>query len=547
MATMIPDIPVESIENDGERVFYSTAQMLPNTYTIFYSYKYYPDDQQGDQIREADFVIVHPMLGYLVIEVKQGEVNYNNGRWYEYKKNGYQPMNKDPLEQARSAMYGILDHYKLKTGKSVFPLELRYVVCFPECSKITGDLPAGIKENSIWTLHDLDQLDEKIWSLFDAKESRSRSDAIQVLINKVLSPSFKVFFTLNDQINTHRNTLAINLTEEQERILYETEEDKRKIFLGAAGTGKTYIAMEKAKRLAVEGKKVFLTCYNTNLTKLFNDHIQNDKITAHSFHEYIYEELIHKGYDLPQKDKIEDTNEFYQNILPETAYDHYSLLPIEDKFDAIIVDEGQDFTEAYFLCLEEMMKPDGEYYIFADPNQNLFTDGSVIRKYKESKHKLSVNLRNSDKINDWITPFTNGKKTTSKLNLNIPVISIPFKSAEEERRLIQKEIGRLVSQGLHPDRITILSPHKQENSSLQGLTRIKEWPLVDFRSGDVGIKFSTIRAFKGLEADVSILIGIKDNDKICTTSDIYVGASRARFMLYVFHEVGWGVKEMRNK
>lgn len=105
---MIPDIPVESIENDGERVFYAPAQMLSNAYTIFYSYKYYPEDKHSDQMREADFVIVHPMLGYVVVEVKQGEVNYNNGQC-EYKKDGYHPMHKDPLEP----MYGILSHYKI--------------------------------------------------------------------------------------------------------------------------------------------------------------------------------------------------------------------------------------------------------------------------------------------------------------------------------------------------------------------------------------------------------------------------------------------------
>lgn len=191
MAAMIPDIPIESIENDGEHVFYAAAQMLSNVYTIFYSYKYYPEGQHSDQIREADFVIVHPMLGYLVIEVKQREVNYNNGRWYEFKNGDYRPMHKDPLEQAQSAMYGILDCYKKKTGNPVFPLELRFAVCFPESSKITGSLPAGIKENSIWILDDLDHLDEKIWSLFDAQESRIRNEAIQELIKKVLSPSLE--------------------------------------------------------------------------------------------------------------------------------------------------------------------------------------------------------------------------------------------------------------------------------------------------------------------------------------------------------------------
>lgn len=81
----------------------------------------------------------------------------------------------------------------------------------------------------------------------------------------------------------------------------------------------------------------------------------------------------------------------------------------------------------------------------------------------------------------------------------------------------------------------ILSPNRLEKSSLSGLTKIKEWPLIDLKENEgYGIKFSTIRSFKGLEADVVFLIGLMDNSKVCTPQDIYVGASRARFLLNVF-------------
>ena len=119
----------------------------------------------------------------------------------------------------------------------------------------------------------------------------------------------------------------------------------------------------------------------------------------------------------------------------------------------------------------------------------------------------------------------------------IPVSVFNWERREEERRLIEKEVGRLVSQGLSPNRIIILSPNIKEKSSLNGVNKIKEWPLIDLKEDEgYGIKFSTIRSFKGLEADVVLLIGIMDNNKACTPQDIYVGASRARFLLYVFGE-----------
>jgi hypothetical protein len=112
-----------------------------------------------------------------------------------------------------------------------------------------------------------------------------------------------------------------------------------------------------------------------------------------------------------------------------------------------------------------------------------------------------------------------------------------------------------VSQGLQPRRILILSPHRQENSSLAGLNKIKEWPLVRYSdavgiTGDAhagtlvkgsvtgnAVRFETIRSFKGLEADVVFLIGICEGEH-CTRPDVYVGGSRARFLLYVFYQEG---------
>ena len=91
--------------------------------------------------------------------------------------------------------------------------------------------------------------------------------ACRLLLDKVLNPRFNVFATWEDQLAAfHRNAEKV-LTEEQSRILEETEYDKRKIFLGGAGTGKTFLAMEKARMLAEEGKRVLLTCFNINLAR----------------------------------------------------------------------------------------------------------------------------------------------------------------------------------------------------------------------------------------------------------------------------------------
>lgn len=540
MARMIPDVHIDSIENKGEREFYQRASLLPDDYTVLYSYKFQVGEMEDNLVREADFVIVHPQRGYIVVEVKQGHISYHNGTWNEHKNGKYLPLHKDPLEQARTAMFEILNSYRKKSGED-YPLGIRYAVCFPESTQFTGIIPQGLTKESIWTLNELIELEKIIEKLFDKQPQKNAYEANKILINKVLSPVFKVFSTLEDQINLFHQQSEIILSEEQERIIDETEEDRRKVFFGAAGTGKTYIAMEKAKRLAEEGKKVFLTCYNKNLAKLFSKYVNHEAIMTHSFLDFIEADLKENGVYLEKPKENRDLGTYYNETLPNEAYNYYSSLQEEERYDAIIVDEGQDFREEYIIALESMLKEDGYFYVFADDKQNIFrTNIDALRRLDISKHRLTINFRNTQKINEWFAPFISEGKLRSKLNGGLPVQTFSWKNSQEERRILEKEIGRLISQGLSPNRITILSPYTMKKSCIGTEGRIKEWPIIDLKNeSGSGVKFSTVRSFKGLEADIVFLIDVHNNDLMCSPEEIYVGASRARYMLYVLHNEDW--------
>jgi superfamily I DNA and RNA helicase len=112
---------------------------------------------------------------------------------------------------------------------------------------------------------------------------------VEVLNNKVLAPSFRIKGGLKEQMEILEQQAQRILTDEQERILAETELDNRKLFLGAAGTGKTFLAIEKAKRLAAQSKKVLLTCFNRNLATYMRQ-LLPDSVTVFNFHDY---QLLH--------------------------------------------------------------------------------------------------------------------------------------------------------------------------------------------------------------------------------------------------------------
>jgi hypothetical protein len=285
MAKMIPELDITTMENKGEKCFYEAASSLSNSYTVLYGYKYLQDFSK-DLVREADFIIIHPQLGFLVVEVKQGDIAFHNGQWHEVKQGGYLPLHKNPVEQARSAMYQILRHYRIQHQNQDFPLIAKYVLCFPDCTTFAGSIPVDLLVESVWLKQNMNNIEASIQSLLGTAHPQKSSRVGESLI-KMLSPDFKLFTVLKDQIDSFSKSSLHILNDEQERIIDETLLDKRKLFLGTAGTGKTFIAIEKARRSVLEGKKVLLTCFNIHLANWMQNQMVNLDLSIGNFHVFL--------------------------------------------------------------------------------------------------------------------------------------------------------------------------------------------------------------------------------------------------------------------
>ncbi len=556
MAIMIPKINPNLITNRGEQIFYKAASKLPDAYTVYYSYDYITDGKSYDHMAyyEADFIITHQWLGYLVVEVKCGYYRYYNNIWQKRLGEVFVDIDKDPVEQAKRAMYFIVERYKEVTKTDMFPLRIRYAVCFPDCEVFEGLAPAHLREDSIWLGADLKKLDRNIKAVFGGQAAEANGKAIDILKKKILAPAFTVHTDLESEIRIFSKKSGKVMTDEQKRILDETELDQRKIYLGAAGTGKTFIAIEKVRRLVADGKKVLMTCFNRDLGNYlrhaFKDELASGYLTVTNFHDYLFKLLETKDIEVVVPELQEEKMTFFEKGLLDLAMDIIDELSEEEKFDALVVDEGQDFREDWYLFLLEMLNSSqsGEFYIFADPSQNLFNaDLSALSSFQVSYHRLTRNLRNTEKINNWLSELIGTEPLYCVHEGGESVAFFSWEDAAHELSLVEQELGRLVSKRVSPGRVVILSPNRLEKSSLSGLKQIGQWPLFDLIKGREeglakppdAVAFSTIRSFKGLEADIVFFIGIRAGTRACTINDIYVGSSRASFLLYVFHEEGF--------
>lgn len=534
MARIVPELDPAVIETRAEAQLYSAFRDLPEDYTVVYKYKFC-DEITGAVVWQADLVVIHPFRGFMVFKVLPGQAALFNGRWHEHTQGGYREMDKDPLAEARAAAYAIVRLYREKFGWN-FPLGFDIGLCFPDNTQLQGQVPPFVKPANLVLQRDLDVLSARIGEIFSSMPRAGRDPAAITRLVDLLTASFKLYNTLESQIRSFADRAQHKFTQEQERILEETELNRRMVFYGAAGTGKTMLAVEKARRLAETGKKVLLTCFNKNLARQFPADVEN--LTARHFHG-----LLERVTGCHPPADSQEHDDYFTNVLPGEGLKYFSHLSAEQKYDALIVDEGQDFHPHWFQCLEAMVRADGVLYVFADPSQNIFkVDPAGLEALPASRFRLTVNLRNTTSVcQRWISPLSGlsvrlGLKDTGEVHFH------PWATDSQQLRLVEREVTRLLERGIQARHITILSPNRKEKSCLAGVESLANCPL-----GEVGdprptaLRFSTIRAFKGLEADIVLLIGVRPDSPVCARQDLYVGGSRARYILHIFHRDDWKI------
>jgi superfamily I DNA and RNA helicase len=330
------------------------------------------------------------------------------------------------------------------------------------------------------------------------------------------------------------------LTEEQMRVLDMLQKHKRAVIEGVAGSGKTMLAKAQAQRFADQGLKTLLVCYNRVLAEWLKESFPeeyNGKITVSNFHRLCHEYCKDAGIEFISGSDIGD--EFWRDRAPELLMQ--AIEQSELRFDAIVVDEGQDFFPNWWIPLEMISsEEEGPLYLFYDPAQNLFVGDKLSIPSLGTPITLPTNCRNTSRI----------AKTCSQIRgVEIPVrydapegdetIVQVAKKADQQVKICEQIVGEWVGKGkLKPSQIAIQSPHSWKNSSFADVKKIRDIPLTDsldkWKAAE-GLLFKTIRSFKGLEADAVVVIDVPRTDIMphFKSADLYVACSRAKHLLAV--------------
>lgn len=509
---------------------------------------------------EADFVILAPGLGALVLEVK-GHRSVRRGNDGMWRLGSDPPTHRSPFRQAGDNMHSLRE--RLAAIRPAFkPLLFASAVCFPfarfslsepvewhpwqvidrqnlECAHISECLTDVLKHAAAAASG------AKTARWFDASRSLpSPSDC--ELAARLLRPEFEFF-----ESPASRRKLRIDelkrFTEEQFAVLDAVAGNDRLVLEGAAGTGKTLLAIEAARRAADGNASVLVCCYNRLLGKWLAAELSSLDLTAGTIHRYM---LDVAGLQPP----ADADGQFWDQTLPDAAIEVLlSGSPRGQVFDVLIVDEAQDIlSSAYLDVLDLSLRgglDQGCWIMFGDfERQSLYgrsksahpTSALEERSLAPARFSLTANCRNTPRIAALVTAI--GELDSGWARILRPDNGIEPKwyfhrTSRQQAGHLDSLLDLIESEGYARSEITVLSP-RAKGSTAQAVTG--KWanhirPAAVAGKGK--IRQATVHAFKGLESPVVIVTDIDRVDRPSDEALLYTAMTRATERLAVLaHE-----------
>ncbi len=600
MAITIPE-SIRSTATAGERLFFRTLKTyLPDDYIV-----YFEPEIQG---RRPDFVIIGPDLGILVLEIKDYTKNtlfqVNHDEWHIITTSGDQAVIKSPMKQARDNMFHVVD--VLKKDKSLVQLDGKYkfqlkfpyghgVVFTRMYSKdfIKEGLYTVIEPNLCLTRDEIDPdkeefseevLMEKILNMFVVpfrlKESLSIEDINAIryhLFPEVrISAEFKPPVPYQDQLLLSLHDIK-TMDLHQENLAKQIG-DKNRLIRGVAGSGKTIILASRAKMLSKQNPdwKILILCYNISLANAIQQMIQhmlnepedlfdfdpnakdikNQNIIVRNFHSWLKNDLKIKEQQLPAIIEKLEKNE--------------AILP---SYDAVLIDEGQDFEADWLRLVSLLINADTQSLLLVeDRAQTIYQrKRSYLQdtglSFQGRSKVLSINYRNTQQIVkfawDFYRKHSMFKNKVVNRDLEGEIIApqstkrrgpdpgiIKAGNFFEEMRIVARQIKKL-----HEER----KVSYDEMLILYRVKRTHQTPIIDiikrslsdtglpyywitendiskrsYQKEDGKVKISTIDSSKGLDFRAVFIVNVDsmpfplEENKEREVSLLYIGMTRAK-------------------
>lgn len=584
MVKMIPPTKSPDI-NPGEEAIFDALMFSPANWTVFPSLGW-KNSRNPLAPRQLDFVILmHDTCSVAYVEVKAGEYDFYKREWW--RPGALSAERRSPVDQAISGMFELQDKFNDIVRKQP-ALGNRSLLSFVGCVAFL-DHDVSKKVEQLHITEDLTK-STKLIGRTACRDNAEFTKALSEYAKQVRTSSSRTLRNQKERgfaqfqmkkfesiVSTDRTPVTdgrfyridlinllpelLELTPEQKHVLRRTQQRDRCVVTGAAGSGKTVLAMEVARRRCEdEGESVALLCSNPVLASRFRrwaDTLSGDRGgkvivgTPASILSAAYPEdsdfLANHGRRLDESPNIEET---LRKGALDIAWEDFVRDTLKDiqhhpaPFDTLIVDEAQNLCDRLFLRLMDKLLDrgiaDGKWVMFGDfDNQNIVTPrrsntGDALDLLNEFCDRLGpelflgTNCRNTSEIASTTAKVTAIEAPTLRYIHGPRVEHVYFDSMQEVDSLIELQLEKWRNYGFADYQIILLTTDEGETFDLENQYAGGRWGLVNIReviddvdleqssvadpirvSGDRprrAIRYSDVYDFQGLESDIILLI-----------------------------------------
>ncbi len=549
---MIPAVIDAVTPSPGERELFRRLRDDPDAadWIVLHSFNL---PRHRTQVQgEADFVVLAPGLGMLCLEVKAHRrvSREADGRW---RLGGDPPVSRSPFKQAEDNMRSLLDVIRERRRGEADGIVAWSAVLFTHCE---FRVPA-VEWNSWEVLDSRDLHGKPVSTLLADVLTHARAelsfkalDGVPTVqecqaIASALRPRFEVIQSAAQRRSEQEEELRA-YTEEQYAALDGMARYARTVFEGPAGTGKTILALEAARRGGAEGKRVGLICFNRLLGQWLQREAADlgELVTASTLHRLM---LQAAGAEIPR----EAPRGFFETQLPEIATER--LLNRDDPalFDTLVIDEAQDILRDPYLDFLDLVceggLASGSWTMFADfERQALFEAADVsLDRFLASRANapvfgLRINCRNTPRIARWVSMLAALDPAYTRIrrpDTGPPPRTRYYRDDRDQLDILAKLLGALYEDGFEGRDIVVLS-FKREGAAAKVTVapwrdRIRPFEVVP--RGNY-VRYATVQAFKGMEAPVIVLTDVDQLQGQRARSIFYTATTRPTERLYVLAE-----------
>ncbi|SIT66096.1 3'-5' exonuclease [Edaphobacillus lindanitolerans] len=443
MAFMIPE-SIRTSATAGERLLFRTMKtVLPDDVIV-----YYEPEIRG---RRPDFVIIGPDFGLLVLEVKDYTKStlheLNPDQWTLLTSQDGRRIVPSPMLQARKYMFLIKEALERDAGlvhaegkyenRLKFPCGYGTVLTRMHTDDLLRlGLDRVLEPCQTFVRDEIDPdhpnfseelFIEKIYSIagmaFPLRDPLGRREIDAIRYH--LFPEVRISAEYREPA-VHQDQMLLSLKDIKAMDLHQESlakqiGDKNRLIRGVAGSGKTLILASRAKLLMKEHPdwKILILCYNISLSRTIAAMVRRMVNEPDSLFDFDFSEG-EKERNLPDTGNIEVRNfhewlKFDLKIKEEQISYYIGKLnrkeAILKRYDAILIDEGQDFEPEWFTLVSRLLNPETKSFLLVeDRAQSIYKrKRSYIQDtgfdFRGRSKVLNINYRNTEQIVSFAWDF----------------------------------------------------------------------------------------------------------------------------------------------